>query len=294
MAIQATAMIAVVVLSSFSTPCYSKGGSGEDTYALWFKTANLRASSCIMVRPISKTQKHRALDSSTLNTILNKQMQHLEPLEHPSSAFDVFELLGQSPDALEEALTEYCPRGIEKEWEKQTLSEYVVSAERQVRTTDEVVKLVDSGDPKNRIDVVLMGDGYTEDERDEFFADMKRMTNDMFQAQTFAPYLPLFNVWALFRPSAESGLGSEGRPKDTAFGLYREGTELRAVFCSKSWAARRACHAVGPYACDFPSLIANDPYYGGLGGEFTISTKSETSGTIVLRHEMGHNFGRTS
>jgi hypothetical protein len=46
----------------------------------------------------------------------------------------------------------------------------------------------------------------------------------------------------------------------------------------------------GDFACDFPSLIGRDEYYGGLGGEFTISTRSLTSGTKVLRHEMGHNF----
>ena len=43
-------------------------------------------------------------------------------------------------------------------------------------------------------------------------------------------------------------------------------------------------------SCEFPSLIANDDYYGGLGGEFTISTRSILSGTVVLRHELGHNF----
>jgi len=41
---------------------------------------------------------------------------------------------------------------------------------------------------------------------------------------------------------------------------------------------------------DYPTLIGNDDYYGGLGGEFTISTRSLTSGTIVLRHEYGHNL----
>ena len=30
--------------------------------------------------------------------------------------------------------------------------------------------------------------------------------------------------------------------------------------------------------------------YGGLGGQFVIGTKSATTGTVVLRHEMGHNF----
>lgn len=73
-------------------------------------------------------------------------------------------------------------------------------------------------------------------------------------------------------------------------GLYRDGTELRGVYCDKPLAARDACTATGPSACDFPSLIGNDEFYGGLGGEFTISTRSETSGTIVLRHELGHNL----
>jgi hypothetical protein len=72
--------------------------------------------------------------------------------------------------------------------------------------------------------------------------------------------------------------------------LYRDGTELRGVYCNNPNAARDACRSTGTNACDFPSLIGNDPYYGGLGGEFTISTQSPTSGTIVLRHEMGHNF----
>lgn len=53
---------------------------------------------------------------------------------------------------------------------------------------------------------------------------------------------------------------------------------------------RAACKWTGNYACDYPSVIGNDDYYGGLGGEFVIATRSETSGTIVLRHEMGHNL----
>ncbi|TYZ68119.1 hypothetical protein PybrP1_000770, partial [[Pythium] brassicae (nom. inval.)] len=70
------------------------------------------------------------------------------------------------------------------------------------------------------------------------------------------------------------------------------GTELRAVYVSNPNKARQLCDSVGRNACDFPSLIGNDDFYGGLGGEFVISTRSPTSGTVVLRHEMGHNFGR--
>ena len=147
-----------------------------------------------------------------------------------------------------------------------------------------------NGPPENRIDVVFMGDGYTLDQRDAFVQDITRLTNDMWSSTTFAAVLPLFNIWAVFKPSKESGIGVGGTPKDTSFGLYRDGTELRGIYTSKPKAARAACKLTGPFACDYPSLIANDDFYGGLGGEFVIATRSKTSGTVVLRHEMGHNF----
>ena len=162
------------------------------------------------------------------------------------------------------------------------------SATGKVR--DEIVQLVVGGSPSNRIDIVFMGDGYTAAERDRHFDDMRRLTDDMFAASTFFSHLPLFNIWAVFRESVESGIGTGGQPKDTAFGLYRDGTELRGVYCNRPQQARQACAQTGTDACDFPSLIGNDEFYGGLGGEFTISTRSETSGTIVLRHELGHNL----
>jgi hypothetical protein len=96
-------------------------------------------------------------------------------------------------------------------------------------------------------------------------------------------------VHAVFRASQKSGIG-RGSPIDTAYGLYREGETLRAIFPSKQSAIRESCRQAP--GCDYPVVIANDPYYGGLGGEFAISTSSVTSGTVVLRHELGHNFGR--
>ncbi|KAJ3290429.1 hypothetical protein HDU79_003237 [Rhizoclosmatium sp. JEL0117] len=112
----------------------------------------------------------------------------------------------------------------------------------------------------------------------------------MWDAGAFEEVLPFFNVWAVFVESRESGIGVGGVAKDTVFGLYRDGTELRGVYPSKPEVARAVCKATGPNACDFPSLIANDPFYGGLGGEFTIGTSSHTTGTLVLRHEFGHTM----
>jgi hypothetical protein len=64
----------------------------------------------------------------------------------------------------------------------------------------------------------------------------------------------------------QSGIGVGGQPKDTVYGLYRDGTELRGVYYDKPEVARAACQSTN---CDYPILLGNDPFYGGLGGTFT-------------------------
>lgn len=156
--------------------------------------------------------------------------------------------------------------------------------------SDELFTIVQSGSSANRIDLVFMGDGYTRNERQKFIDDINRMVTDMFVGDTFASYLPVFNVYAVFRASNVSGIGRNDRARDTAYGLYRAGNTLRAIYPTNTSALRASCRAAP--GCDYPVVIANDPEYGGLGGEFAISTSSVTSGTVVLRHELGHNFGR--
>jgi len=154
----------------------------------------------------------------------------------------------------------------------------------------EVRCLACTGSSDNRIDVVLMGDGYQEEERTKFFEDMERLKDEMFADITFRSYLPVFNIWAIHVPSKDSGIGYNSIPKNTPFGLYKMGQQHRAVQPSMNGrsSARSVCRLAD--GCDFPSLIGNDDFYGGLGGEFTIGTRSKSTGTVVLRHEMGHNF----
>jgi hypothetical protein len=50
--------------------------------------------------------------------------------------------------------------------------------------------------------------------------------------------------------------------RSTAFGLYRDGTELRGVYYAKPEVAHAACYSLGD-ACDYPILVGNDALYGG-------------------------------
>jgi len=151
----------------------------------------------------------------------------------------------------------------------------------------EVTPLHNSGPPHNRANLVFFGDGYTLEEKDKFLNDSKRLAQDLIANQTFATVNPLINIWAAFTPSNESGVGVGGKPKDTVYGLFRDGTELRAVYAKNELLVLAACLKMNE--CDYPILLGNDPLYGGLGGLVTITTSSQENGALVLRHELGHS-----
>lgn len=156
----------------------------------------------------------------------------------------------------------------------------------------EVQKLSESGDSRNRICIVLLGDGYVDEQRGIFFQDAQRYTNHLLQAPTFQAFAPLLNISAVLVPSADAGIANKDCPRDTVFGLFRDGPRRITMKSSaRSWTAKSACKSAGK--CDFFILIGNDDHYGGTAREdHVLVTRSETTGWITLRHELGHIFSK--
>ncbi|RYP92812.1 hypothetical protein DL770_001092 [Monosporascus sp. CRB-9-2] len=188
------------------------------------------------------------------------------------------------------ALGQFC----ERQWEGK-FADHEVDGVPYLRARQDVTPppleirpLIVNGPSSNRIDLIFFGDGYTEEEKDKFFDDALFLATNLTDGQTFFDVLPVMNFWAGFSPSVDSGIGTGGQPLDTVYGLYREGTELRGVYYDKPQVARAACQSTD--ACDYPILLGNDPFYGGLGGTFTVVTASPNNGPAVLRHELGHSI----
>lgn len=155
----------------------------------------------------------------------------------------------------------------------------------------EVRNLVVQGDARNRINLTILGDGYLVSQKEKFFLDAQNIVRGLFGARAFSSYKSLFNVYAVFVPSNEEGVG-DGGPKNTAFKLYRipKGSKRGIIAPEEGERALEDAIRLSP-ATDYPIVIANDEFYGGLGGRFAITTSSQLSGLVVLRHELGHNFG---
>jgi len=152
--------------------------------------------------------------------------------------------------------------------------------------------VVENGPPQDKVDLLLLGDGYTAAEMEKWHADAKRLTALLFSVSPFKERQKDFNVWALDTPSDESGVA---RPSD---GVYRR-SALRAgydAFGSERYVLDfdnqrvREAAAAAPY--DVMEIVVNGRKYGG-GGIFNLyaTVASDNAFTpYVFVHEFGHHF----
>jgi hypothetical protein len=160
-------------------------------------------------------------------------------------------------------------------------------------------KLMNNGDPHAKVDIVIVGDGYTSGEIDKFRKDAKHFNDVMFSTEPFKSRQSDFNVWLVEAASAESGIDKPDKNvwKDTPLGtMYNTFGSARYVLTTENRAMREILAAV-PY--DFVIVLVNDDRYGG-GGIFnlytTCFTKTDKPGMewqmdYVYVHEFGHSFG---
>ena len=69
-----------------------------------------------------------------------------------------------------------------------------------------LIKIQDSGDPSEKLDLLVMGDGYTAAERGKFERDSRRLVNTLFQTSPFKERQKDINVWGLVPAAIESGI----------------------------------------------------------------------------------------
>src|ERR1700742_3738709 len=68
-----------------------------------------------------------------------------------------------------------------------------------------VQTIVNNGDPANRVDVVIVGDGYTAAEMSKYQSDIQQFVGHMFEQEPLKEYQRYFNVHRLDVVSAQSG-----------------------------------------------------------------------------------------
>jgi hypothetical protein len=158
-----------------------------------------------------------------------------------------------------------------------------------------------NGDLDKHINLVILSDGYTNNELSKFSLDATSFTNAFFNEMPFKNYRKYFNVFIIKVPSNESGASHPGTATDETepvhpviavdnyFGSTFDYANIHRLLVATKTAAISSVLAANFPAYDNVLILVNSPYYGGSGGYYTVASTHTLSSEIAL-HELGHSF----
>jgi len=159
--------------------------------------------------------------------------------------------------------------------------------------------IMSNGAPEQKVDLLILGDGYAAADMEKFRKDARHFANVLFNTPPFTKHKKHFNVRAIEVISDDSGIDKPDKNvwKKTALGtMYNTFGSARYVLTEENKAIR---DIAGTVTYDYITILVNDDRYGG-GGIFnlytTTYTKVDQPGQewqmdYVYVHEFGHSFG---
>lgn len=156
----------------------------------------------------------------------------------------------------------------------------------------ELIALQKSGEAADKLDLLVLGDGYTAAEKGLFLKQAQEFLAAFFAVSPFKERRSDFNVWGLAPPAAESGVSrpSTGLHRESPIGATYDAfrsERYMLTFENRRW---REVAAWAPY--EFVLILANSEVYGGGGiyGLYATSAAGNAWATYVSVHELGHHI----
>jgi len=155
-----------------------------------------------------------------------------------------------------------------------------------------LIKLHESGDPARKLDLLILGDGYTARERTKFVRDARRLTATLLATSPFKERQSEINVWGLSPAAAESGIS---RPSQRIYrrspvgAMYDAFDSERYVLTFENKAFRDLA-ANAPY--EVVEILTNSATYGGGGiyGQYSTVAADSVWSSYIFVHEFGHHI----
>lgn len=150
--------------------------------------------------------------------------------------------------------------------------------------------LYKSGEDKESIVFVILGDGFTEKEQDLFESKAEELMNYILATEPFNEMKEYMNFYCVDVISKESGAGMDPqKPLDTYFGSCFNSWGIERLLCPTKESNIKA--VLNDYCplYDAGLVLVNSTKYGGSGGSYATASINESSYEIMI-HEMGHSI----
>jgi hypothetical protein len=169
---------------------------------------------------------------------------------------------------------------------------------RQVNPSDikpiyKIDPILENGPASQKMDIVVLGDGYSAAEMGKFRSDVKRLTDFLLSVEPYKSRKSDLNIRAIETPSAESGVNKphpgvfKRTPLSVSYGIF-DSERYALTFDNKT--VRNIASEV-PY--DVMVILINEKTYGG-GGIYNLYTTVSADNKFadyIMVHELGHHIG---
>jgi IgA Peptidase M64/Peptidase M64 N-terminus len=162
----------------------------------------------------------------------------------------------------------------------------------RLATPTKLIALEKNGEPAEKVDFLILGDGYSAQDEGKCEKDARRLQAILFSTSPFKERRKDFNVWLLCPASQDSGISrpSTGVHRQTAIGATYDAFGSERYVLTFDNKALRNVAQFAPY--EFIEVLANGNTYGGGGIYGLYSTVAADSlwAPYVFVHEFGHHF----
>jgi hypothetical protein len=161
-----------------------------------------------------------------------------------------------------------------------------------LKSTHKVDVILENGPAAEKLDIVILGDGYSKAEMEKFKNDAKRLSDVLLNNEPFKTRKKDINIMAVETPSPESGVNKphpgvfKRSPLSAHYGSF---DSERYVLTYDNQTVRNTASEV-PY--DFMVILVNERTYGG-GGIYNLYTTVSADNKFadyIMVHELGHHL----
>jgi len=169
-------------------------------------------------------------------------------------------------------------------------ADYFISTERKKEYKNFQVQY--SGNSEEKVDIVILPEGYTSGEMNKFKEDCKRFAGYLFNVSPFKENKNKFNVWGIEAPSENSGTDIphdsiwEKTLLNTTFYTFN----LERYLMTADNKSVRDLAANAPY--DQIYILVNTALYGGgsIYNHYSVCASDNSYSEFIFVHEFGHGF----
>jgi len=156
----------------------------------------------------------------------------------------------------------------------------------------EIIEVENNGDHHEKVDIVILGEGYSISEKEKFQKDLKKYKDIFFSMEPYMSLQEKFNLTGVFVASAESGVDEPRKKiyKNTMFKCTFNSLDSERYLLTEANKIVRDYAGLVPY--DVVFIMVNSDRYGGGGiyNTYCTFTSDGPWNDFVFHHEVGHSL----